>query len=218
MLAEGLLAPGRPLRTGQRAESWLTSRPRTLSLAGAGVALAAFAGGLVGVNPKLGVALVGTVALVALVLVRPFVGGLILVGLVPVVSGLAPGVPVASVRISEALIGVVGVTLIVSVRRRDSVPWGVLDWLVLAYGVAWFAFGAADALALGQHLTLSEWGTVLGQLQFFLIYRGVRISVRSPMERRTAAGRRPPRRACPWPSWRCCRRPRCRAWHPCSTP
>ena len=86
------------------------------------MALAAFAGGLVGVNPKLGVALVGTVALVALALARRLVGGLILVGLVPVASGLAPGVPVASVRISEALIGVVGVTLIVSVRRRDSAP------------------------------------------------------------------------------------------------
>ena len=186
MLAEGLLAPAPPLRSGRRAESWLTSRPRTLSLAGAGVVLAALAGGLVGSDPKLGVAVVGTVALIALVLLRPFFGGLILVGLVPVVSGLAPGVPVSSVRISEALIGVVGVTLIVSVRRRDAVPWGLLDWLVLAYGIAWFAFGAADAVVLGQHLTISEWGTVLGQLQFFLIYRGVRISVRSQAERRAA--------------------------------
>jgi len=154
----------------------------------AGILVATASGALCAASPKYAIALVGVVALVVLVLSRPFYGGLILAGLVPIISGLAPGVPVSSVRVSEAMIGVIGLTLMIGVRRRDAVPWGLLDWMVLAYGVAWFAFGAVGSVLLDQHLTLSDWGTILGQLQFFLVYRGVRIAVRSPKERRIVLG------------------------------
>ncbi|MGH9082762.1 MAG: O-antigen ligase family protein, partial [Acidimicrobiales bacterium] len=88
----------------------------------------------------------------------------------------------------EAVIGVVGVTLLASVRRRDAVAWRPLDWLLLAYACGWALFGAIDDMGLGQHLGLTQWGTVVGQFQFFLIYRGVRVAVRSRAERRVAVG------------------------------
>ncbi len=168
------------------ADSWLTARPRTALLVATGAFVALVIGAAAGTNLRIAVALLLAFGLVVVVLVRPFVGGLVLVGLVPIISGLAPGVPIRSIRASEALIGLIGITLIVTARRRDAVPWRPLDWLVLAYGLAWCAFGVADAQVLHEHLTLSSWGTVLGQLQFFLIYRGVRLAVRSRVERRIA--------------------------------
>ncbi|MGH8994937.1 MAG: O-antigen ligase family protein, partial [Acidimicrobiales bacterium] len=37
-----------------------------------------------------------------------------------------------------------------------------------------------------QHLSITDWGTDFGQFQFFLIYRAVRTSLRTPAERRLA--------------------------------
>lgn len=166
--------------------SWLTSKPRTASLGAAAVVLALLAGVLGASNLKMGVAVVAGVGLVLAVLLRPFVGALILAGLVPIVSGFTPGLPIPYLRLSEALIGVVGLTLVASARREDAVPWGVLDWLLLGYGLAWAFFGTFDALRLHEHMTLSDWGTVIGQLQFFLVYRGVRLGLRNEAERRLA--------------------------------
>lgn len=175
-----MLAPVRP------ASSWLLARARPSGLVAVGLALALLAGALAAVKLTYGLAVVAGALLVLVVLLRPFAGGLVLVGIVPAVSGLAPGVPVRYVRLSELLIGVVATTLLVSARRRDRVRFGVLDWLLLAYGLAWALLGAYAAAAAGQHLSLSQWGTDLGQLQFFLIYRGVRVSVRTAAERRIA--------------------------------
>jgi len=169
-----------------QSSGWLADRPRPLIL-GLGGATAAFVvGALATYQLRYGLAFLAGLVLVVAVLLRPFVGGLTLVALVPILSGLAPGVPVPYVRISEALIGLVGVTLLVSARRDEAVPWGALDWLLLAYGALWALYGAVDGIALREHLTLSDWGTVFGQLQFFLLYRGVRIALRTPRERRVA--------------------------------
>ena len=168
------------------ASSWLLERGRPGVLVGVGVVLALLVGALGALKLTDAFALVAGAGLVLAVLVRPFIGGIVLVAVVPAVSGLAPGVPVRYVRISELLIGAVGVTLLVFSRRRDRTPWEALDWLLLAYGLGWAAFAAYDAVTTGEHLTLSLWGTALGQLQFFLLYRGVRLSVRTPSERRTA--------------------------------
>jgi len=149
----------------------------------------AFVLGFVAVGkPNMGLAALAGLALVVAVLLRPVIGGLILVGAVPILSGMAPGVPVGHVRISELLIGVVGVTVLVTARRSDAVAWSSLDWLLLAYGAGWAIFAAVDAITLNQHLSLTDWGTVFGQLQFFLIYRAVRTSLRTAAERRTAIG------------------------------
>ncbi len=183
-----VLTPSRRLRVGAPGNGWFTDRPRPLLLALAAVAAAFIVGYLAVHKLDLGIAAVAGLALVAAVLVRPVIGGLVLVGLVPILSGMQPGVPVSHVRISELLIGVVGVTILVSARRADAVPWAALDSLLLAYGLGWAAFGILDAVTLGQHLTITDWGTVFGQLQFFLIYRGVRTALRTAAERKVALG------------------------------
>ncbi len=181
-------AAGRmPSGAGSRPDdTWMTERPRTALIAGGGVFVAALAGVLAVESPKFGIGLIGAVALVVVVLVRPFIGGVILVAVVPATSGLAPGFLVPNVRVSELLIGVVGITLLVSVRRRDAAPWGVLDWALLAYGVGWLAFGAFNAFALHENIGISGWGTNAGQLQFFLLYRGARVAFRTTSERHKA--------------------------------
>ena len=152
-------------------DSWFADRPRPVLL-GLGAVVIAFVLGAVAVGkPEMGLAALAALGLVVAVLLRPVVGGLILVGAVPILSGVAPGVPVAHFRVSELLIGVVGITVLASARRTDTVPWSSLDWLLLAYGVGWAVFGALDGITLHQHLSPTDWGTVFGQLQFFLIYR-----------------------------------------------
>jgi hypothetical protein len=180
-----LLSPAGRLRAAPDG-GWFAERPRPILL-GLGAVVAAFALGFVAVGkPTMGLAALAVLGLVVAVLLRPVIGGLILVGAVPILSGMAPGIPVAHLRISEILIGVVGATVLISARRSDAVPWSSLDWLLLAYGAGWAIFGWLDAIALNQHLSITDWGTVFGQLQFFLIYRAVRTSLRTRAERRTA--------------------------------
>jgi len=181
-----LLHPPGRLRAGTSDNSWFADRPRPVLL-GLGAVVLAFALGFVVVGkPDLAVAALAGLALVVAVLVRPVIGGLVLVGAVPILSGMAPGFPVAHLRVSELLVGVVGATVLISARRSDAVPWSGLDWLLLAYGAGWAVFGTVDAITLDQHLSITDWGTVFGQLQFFLIYRAVRTSLRTHAERRLA--------------------------------
>lgn len=183
-----LVAPRVRFRLGAPENGWLTDRPRPFAFGLAAVALA-FALAVLGVGKlTLGLAALAGLALVVAVLLRPVLGGLVLVGAVPVLSGLAPGVPVSHLRVSEVLIGVVGVTVLVSARRLESVPWSPLDWLLLAYGLGWAFFGVLDGITLHENLSITDWGTVFGQLQFFLLYRGVRTALRTPAERRLAVG------------------------------
>ncbi|MGH8994527.1 MAG: O-antigen ligase family protein [Acidimicrobiales bacterium] len=168
--------------------SWLASRPRPLLLAFVGLTAGFMVGALGVFNLRYGLVLIVAVAVVIVALLWPAVGGLILVGLVPAVSGFRPGFPIPNTRLSEALIGLICITLLVFTRRRDALRWGVLDWLLLAYGMAWALFGLVNAGGLGQHLTLSDWGTVFGQLQFFLLYRSLRLVLRTKAERRRALG------------------------------
>ena len=158
-------------------DGWFAARPRPVLL-GTGAVVVAFVLGVLAMH-KLALAVAGVVAvaLVIAVLLRPVIGGIVLVGIVPVLSGLASGFPVPHVRISELIVGLVGVTVLVSARRSDAVEWSSLDWLLLAYGLAWALLGAFDAVTLHQGLSLDQWGTDIGQLQFFLIYRGVRVSL-----------------------------------------
>ncbi len=139
-------------------------------------------------NLRFGIGFVLCLALVGAVLIRPVLGGLVLVGLVPTLSGLAPGILVPNVRLSEALIGVIGLTVLLGTRRLAAVRWGMLEWLLLAYGLVWALFGLYDAITLGQHLSVSALGSLIGQLQFFLLYRTVRVTLRTPRQRRVGLG------------------------------
>jgi len=171
---------------GLNGGSWFGERPR-LALITTSALLAAFVIGFVAMKDlKYAVALFGAAALVLFVLVRPKIAALGLVAFVPMLSGLVPGIPVPNVRISEALIGVIGVTLLATSRRQNAVKWGVLDWLLLAYGLWWTFDGVLGAMHGHQHLTISGWGTVAGQLQFFLLYRALKVTIRSADERHLA--------------------------------
>ena len=152
------------------------------------VALPVVATALGAHDPKFGIGFVLCAALVGAVLVRPVLGGLLLVGLVPFLSGLEPGVLVPNVRLSEALIGVVGLTVLLGTRRLAALRWGALEWLLLGYGLLWAVLGVYDAISLGQQLSISAWGSVIGQLQFFLLYRTVRVTLRTPRQRRAGLG------------------------------
>jgi len=170
------------------APGWFSSRPRPLMLAGACATVALVASMVAPSKPRDAIGLLVAAAMVLAVLIRPLIGAVLLVALVPVTSGLASGFPVSHVRLSEVVIGAVGVTLIMSTRRRDAVPWQTLDWILLSYGICWAVFGVAADVTLGQHLSIDAWGTVLGQLQFFLVYRGIRVAVRTERDRRLAVG------------------------------
>ncbi len=181
-----LLRPPSRLRLDGHDGGWFATRQRPLLL-GLAAPIVAFALGVMAMH-KLDLAVAGLVGmgLVVAVLVRPVIGGIVLVGAVPVLSGMAAGIPVPHLRVSELIVGLVGVTVIATTRRADAVGWSMLDWLLLAYGLAWAFFGVVDALTLHEHLSLDAWGTTIGQLQFFLIYRGVRLSLRSVADRRLA--------------------------------
>ena len=135
-------------------------------------------------NIRYGIGFVLCLGLVSAVLAWPVVGGLVLIAAVPPLSGLEPGLITPNVRLSEALIGVIGLTVILGTRRVAAVKWGVLEWLLLAYGLLWALLAAYDSISLGQHLSLSAWGSVIGQLQFFVLYRAVRLTLRTPKQRR----------------------------------
>lgn len=173
-----------PVEAPAKADTWLTGRPRTALIAVAGTVLAGLAGALGVHSLRLGVGFVVGVALVITVLLRPAVGGLVLVAAVPALSGLAAGIPIPHVRVSEILIGAIAATVLVSTRRRHAVAWQTLDSVLLIYGAGWLFFGAFNAVMLHQHLGLTDWGTAFGQLQFFLLYRGVRVALRTTAERR----------------------------------
>ena len=183
-----LHAGGAPASARGLTNGWLASRPRPVLIAIAAVMVAVAAGALAPVKPLDAVAVLVGAVIVAAVLIRPVVGAVLLVSAVPLTSGLAPGLPVAHVRVSEILIALVAVTLVLFAQRRHAVPWGTLDWVLLAYGLCWAALGVFASVSLGQHLTLDDWGTVAGQLQFILVYRGVRIAVHSRAERRIVVG------------------------------
>jgi hypothetical protein len=172
--------------TGAETRSWLTSHPRDLLLCVLGVLLALLLGWLAGHSTYDAVALTAGLGMIVMVLVRPQLGAMALVAFVPALSGLVPGVPVASVRISELLIGAIGLTLLVTARRSTAVGWGALDWLLLAYGLLWALDGVVAAFAGHQHLSLANWGTVAGQLQFFLLYRSLKVTLGNQRERRLA--------------------------------
>jgi hypothetical protein len=171
---------------GTDAASWLTTRPRSGAIATVATFLALALGWLAIHNLRYAIALAAGVAVITVVAIRPRYGALGLVALVPALSGLVPGIPIRNVRITELLIGTVGVTLLVVARRSRAVKWSPLDWLLLAYGLLWTFDGVLGALTTPGPVSLSSWGTVFGQLQFFLLYRSLKVTLRSSAERHLA--------------------------------
>jgi hypothetical protein len=137
-----------------------------------------------GFSPLIAVGLIVVIAVAFAVALNEMVGLVLLAALAPATSGLARGIPVPGLRFSEALIGGVGIILLVSARR--FVRWTTLDWLALLYALATLCLGAWDVLAQGQHINQSELDTLLGPLQFLLLYRATAVTARTPERRRVA--------------------------------
>jgi hypothetical protein len=149
----------------------------------AAAAMAAIAAALtVGVLPALALLLgIGVLLVVAF---NELVGLVLLTALVPITSGIARGLPVPGLRISELLVGAVGVVLLTTTRQ--TVRWTAVDWLALLYAAATFVLGAYDALDRGASLSSDDLGLLVGPLQFLLLYRAVLATARTPERRRLA--------------------------------
>jgi hypothetical protein len=130
------------------------------------------------------VGLVAAIALALAVALNPMLGLVLLAALAPAASGLARGLPVPGLRLSEALAGGIGVILIVAARER--VRWTPVDWLALLYAAATLGLGAWNVLSRGDSITTDEFGLLVGPFQFLLLYRAVAVTATTPERRRIA--------------------------------
>lgn len=145
--------------------------------------LAAFVGAAVVVEVWVAWAFaLGIVALIALA-ERPAFGGLVLIVVAPVTSGLAAGAPVPLLRPSEAVIlGVGALCLLLPVRK--TIHWNRLDWSVAAYCIASIAFGAFHEIRAGDLVT--NFQDVVAPIEFLLLYRLVASILVTRQHRSTA--------------------------------
>jgi hypothetical protein len=137
-----------------------------------------------GLSPLVGLGLIVAIAVGLAVALNEMIGLALLAALAPATAGLAKGIPIPGVRFSEALIGGVGVILLVSARR--FVRWTALDWAALLYAAATLFLGGWDMISQAQHISQSALFTLIGPLQFFLLYRATAVTARTPERRRTA--------------------------------
>jgi hypothetical protein len=123
-------------------------------------------------SPLLAVgALVAVVGGVALML-SPTFGAVIAVAVVPASSGLARGLPVPGLRVSEVLTAATAAGTFVLLR--PGVPrWRMVDWLAGLYVLITAVLGLLGCLTHDITMTPTVLGTLTGPLQFLLLYRSV---------------------------------------------
>lgn len=141
---------------------------------------------VVGAAATLGVvaAAAGAAAAVYLLacLRRPHLIGYTLVAVVPVASGVARGLPIPGVRLTEAMaVGAAAVVLGRNVAGR-RVRWLALDWLALAYVAAHVVVSGLAAF-LNDALAGADLGQMVGPVQFFLLYRVIVTTLDTPHRR-----------------------------------
>jgi O-antigen ligase len=134
-------------------------------------------------GPQVGAAAVAVVALTVLAAYRPVFGVLVMVAVVPVTSGLARGLPIPGFRVSELLTVLVGGTILLTVPKQRTRPWAIFDLVALAYALATLGFGAADLALRHAAASFEDVGTLLGPVQFLLLYRATLVVVREGRER-----------------------------------
>lgn len=137
-----------------------------------------------GLSPLIGLGLIAAIAVAFAVALNDMIGLVLLAALAPATAGLAKGIPIPGVRFSEALVGGVGLILLVSARR--FVRWTAFDWAALLYALATLCLGGWDMISQGQHISQSELYTLIGPFQFLLLYRATVVTARTPERRRVA--------------------------------
>ena len=145
--------------------------PRKLLLIVSSVTAPLVVGSALTLGPLPGVGAVGAVGAGLLVLYRPVYGAYALVALVPILSGLQRGLPVPGFRLSELMI--VGIAGIILVSAQRSPRWGAFDWMALSYVIATAFLVWFNVIRHGDALTSDNFGTLLGPLQYLLLYRAI---------------------------------------------
>ena len=177
------LTPAKPQSSRMRSPTF--RRPAFFVL-GAG-ALGAI---VLGIGASIGL-LAGVAALLAVCLglatvERPYLGAYVLVAVAPVTSGLKRGLPIPGLRLSEFVIASLATIVLVSAKRSTRARWTAFDWLALAYVIGTAGLGGADMAARGEPIHSEALGTLIGPLQFFLLYRAVRVALPEPRQRSRA--------------------------------
>jgi hypothetical protein len=158
---------------GEKRQFDVAPRWSSLLIGVVGVVAMILVGVGAGYQPKLGIGLLIAVALALVALLRPVTAALVLVAVVPAVAGLARGLPVPGLRPSEALIGGLAPIILLVRSARTAPPWRALDWLALLYVLATALLGSADLLIRHAPFNMSNLGTLLGPVQFLILYRAV---------------------------------------------
>lgn len=109
---------------------------------------------------------------------------LLLVALVPILSGVERGLPVPGFRISELLTVLLGGAVLAVHHRRALARPSALDWLALAYAVATLVLGAIDLLRRDAPFDSDNLSGLLGPFQFLVLYRAVEVTAEGESMRR----------------------------------
>ena len=165
-------------RRGERRPAW-----PVVVLAALGVVVTGVA---VGYRPIAGVGAVAAVAAGLVLLRYPVSAGLLLVALVPVLSGLKRGLLLPGFRLTEVAIVGIGILILIPLEVRKAVRWRTFDWIALAYVIATAALGWFDVTRRGATLSTSDLGTLLGPLQYLVLYRAITTVVRTPAQQARA--------------------------------
>jgi hypothetical protein len=118
---------------------------------------------------------------------RTDVAGLLLVGVVPAVSGLRRGLPVAGFRAGEMLIVLLsGLVIVVhALSGRPRVRMRRFEWALVAYACATVSLGALAVARAGSGFDSDTIGALLGPFQYVLMVRAITVALdRTELRRR----------------------------------
>lgn len=137
-------------------------------------------------GPIVGLLALGVALAVVLIVARPMLAGVIAVGLLPAVSGLARGFPVPGLRISELLVVFCAFVALTFGRDEDAPRWSAVEWSLLAYAVTTLVMGAIGVYRNAIPADFETLAGLFGPFQFVLLLRAVTVSLGSADRRRSA--------------------------------
>ena len=116
---------------------------------------------------------------------RPVLVGYVAIAVVPVTSGIARGVPIPGLRVSEAVTVAAAIIVLGRTAGRREFRWQTIDWVAATY-VGLHAGLGLVAGSLNSTLDSEGMQVLVGPIQFFLLYRVVRATVVTAEQRSTA--------------------------------
>jgi hypothetical protein len=150
------------------------------------VACAAATGAATSVRPVYGAVTAVAIAVLLVGLARPTAIAYALVALAPITPGLRRGLVVPNLRISEILIAGSAALVITTAGRTAHGRWRALDGFAALYVALTLGLGLITATLYGHSLSTDNINKLLGPVQFFLLYRTVRLALPQPEQRSRA--------------------------------